>query len=289
MNLFTFALLAWSLKDPVIFGARTLMMAYAFARPKQREAGNFCALCDDFVANDLLFFKEDLDNLECRVICFQREGCTKMCDELKTALDAGTHYPCVSAGYCPEDEEGELASCRLTPSMHCEPRNQCKRIFHKFQVKCELRKGYAEWKKAQSMLKNSAAALKAALKSQLHCGHPDANPDFCVVQPEGVDLYCEWISFFITFLVGTYKSVMALETPGGDDDQQWLCFWIVVSGVASVESFIRVLLSFLPNYYKVKLLFFWWLAMGGAEFLYRRGRNFVMELKHKWRRTIILP
>ena len=54
----------------------------------------------------------------------------------------------------------------------------------------------------------------------------------------------------------------------------------MVSAVSFLESFLRVLLSFLPSYYKIKLLFVWWLVLyGGADKLYRKSRNAALEAR----------
>ena len=37
-----------------------------------------------------------------------------------------------------------------------------------------------------------------------------------------------------------------VETPGGDDDRQWLTFWLIYFAFSGVERFTDVLLSHLP-------------------------------------------
>ena len=44
-----------------------------------------------------------------------------------------------------------------------------------------------------------------------------------------VGTVCEYISYFLVTFYATYASVMAIETPGGDDDKQWLTFWYALN------------------------------------------------------------
>ena len=160
----TFVFVAWSLKDPLVFTGRLATMGYALARPQAKAEGRFCGLCDDFVSD--LFIQDEVDEISpCGVICLWREGCMEMCGELKAALQAGTHFPCVTAGYCPEEAD-ELRPCKLTAAFGCEPRAQCQRAFHNFQVKCELRRGFKQWHLAQRIVRDSAAALGNILSKQ---------------------------------------------------------------------------------------------------------------------------
>ena len=39
------------------------------------------------------------------------------------------------------------------------------------------------------------------------------------------------------------STVHALETPGGDDDRQWLTYWVIIALLSALESFAAVLLT----------------------------------------------
>ena len=47
--------------------------------------------------------------------------------------------------------------------------------------------------------------------------------------------------------------------PGGDDDRQWLTFWLIALLLTFTEGFYDLLLSRLPIYYELKLSFLIWL------------------------------
>lgn len=64
---------------------------------------------------------------------------------------------------------------------------------------------------------------------------------------------------------GGLKTVRALETPGGDDDRQWLTYWLILAFLTTLEYSARVLLSWVPHYYEAKLLFLIWLMLAGVS------------------------
>ena len=79
------------------------------------------------------------------------------------------------------------------------------------------------------------------------------------------------------------STVHALETPGGDDDRQWLTYWVIIALLSALESFAAVLLTAVPHYYEAKLLLLVWLLFGsGAEKLYRRVRRLLFQLERRW-------
>ena len=69
----------------------------------------------------------------------------------------------------------------------------------------------------------------------------------------------------------------ALETPGGDDDRQWLIYWLIFAAVSVIERPARVLLSTVPRYYEAKMAILLLLIFSPTwtEDLYRRGRKWV--------------
>ncbi|KAH8556781.1 TB2/DP1, HVA22 family-domain-containing protein [Umbelopsis sp. PMI_123] len=77
----------------------------------------------------------------------------------------------------------------------------------------------------------------------------------------------------IGWLYPAYASFKAIETPGKDDDTQWLTYWTVFGFVQTIEYFADILLYWFPFWYTFKVLLFLWLALPqfrGAEFLYNR-------------------
>ncbi|EPS99672.1 hypothetical protein FOMPIDRAFT_1124144 [Fomitopsis schrenkii] len=80
------------------------------------------------------------------------------------------------------------------------------------------------------------------------------------------------VSNLIGWALPAYLSVKALETPGHQDDIQWLTYWVVFGFFNFIESFaLRVVLYYLPWYFAFKSLFIIWLqlpAFRGAQTLY---------------------
>ena len=81
----------------------------------------------------------------------------------------------------------------------------------------------------------------------------------------------------MTLIAGAAFSIRAIETPGGDDDRQWLTFWLILTILLFVERFLaRVILSSMPMYYEIKLALLCWLMLaGGADTVYRKLRRFL--------------
>ncbi|KAJ1753113.1 ER membrane protein DP1/Yop1 [Coemansia sp. RSA 1807] len=76
------------------------------------------------------------------------------------------------------------------------------------------------------------------------------------------------------FGYAAYASMEAIETPGKEDDAQWLTYWVVFGLFNVLEYFTGFLLYWFPFYYLIKLGFLVWLmapATRGAERLYHSG------------------
>ena len=70
------------------------------------------------------------------------------------------------------------------------------------------------------------------------------------------------VSNLLGWALPAYLSLKALETPGPQDDVQWLTYWVIFGSFTFVESFaLRVLLYYLPWYYAFKSLFILWLQL----------------------------
>ncbi|KAJ2699579.1 hypothetical protein H4R19_005526 [Coemansia spiralis] len=76
------------------------------------------------------------------------------------------------------------------------------------------------------------------------------------------------------FGYAAYASMEAIESPGKEDDAQWLTYWVVFGLLNVAEYFTGFLLYWVPFYYPIKLGFLVWLMMPttrGAEKLYVAG------------------
>ncbi|KAG0180938.1 ER membrane protein DP1/Yop1 [Apophysomyces sp. BC1021] len=77
----------------------------------------------------------------------------------------------------------------------------------------------------------------------------------------------------ISWVYPAYASFKAIESPGTEDDKQWLTYWTVIGFVHIVEYFSDILLYWFPFYYLFKTILVLWLALPrfrGAEILYGR-------------------
>mmetsp|Transcript_95763 Transcript_95763/g.206659 ORF Transcript_95763/g.206659 Transcript_95763/m.206659 type:complete len:176 (-) Transcript_95763:166-693(-) len=80
---------------------------------------------------------------------------------------------------------------------------------------------------------------------------------------------------FICNLVGLlypmYASVKAIESKDSSDDTQWLTYWIVYGVFGFLETFIDLILYWLPFFYAIKIAFLVWCmhpTTKGATVLY---------------------
>jgi receptor expression-enhancing protein 5/6 len=80
------------------------------------------------------------------------------------------------------------------------------------------------------------------------------------------------VSNLLGWALPAFLSVKAIESPGHNDDIQWLTYWVVFGFFNFVESFaLRAVLYYLPWYFAFKTVFIMWLqlpAFRGAETLY---------------------
>jgi len=87
-----------------------------------------------------------------------------------------------------------------------------------------------------------------------------------------VNAFASPVSNLVGWGIPAYLSVKALESPGHNDDIQWLCYWIVFGFFNFLESFaLRLVLYYFPWYFAFKTVFILWLQLPvtrGAETLY---------------------
>ena len=66
-------------------------------------------------------------------------------------------------------------------------------------------------------------------------------------------------STYITVAVGVaypvFMSFIALESEGGEDDKQWLTYWVVFGLLNIVDQWSGFILAFIPFYFFLKLCF----------------------------------
>ncbi|KAI0027265.1 TB2/DP1, HVA22 family-domain-containing protein [Vararia minispora EC-137] len=77
------------------------------------------------------------------------------------------------------------------------------------------------------------------------------------------------VSNLIGWALPAYLSFKALESPGHDDDVQWLTYWVVFGFFNFLEGFaLTLVLYYVPWYFSFKTLFVLWLqlpAFRGAQ------------------------
>ncbi|ORY24795.1 TB2/DP1, HVA22 family-domain-containing protein [Naematelia encephala] len=80
------------------------------------------------------------------------------------------------------------------------------------------------------------------------------------------------MSNLIGWVLPAYLSIQAIESPGSNDDKQWLTYWVVFGLLNLAESMgLRAILYWVPMYFVFKTLATIWLmlpATRGAETLY---------------------
>ena len=81
------------------------------------------------------------------------------------------------------------------------------------------------------------------------------------------------LSVVFTVVYPAYKSIKALETKDDeDDDKVWLTYWCVFGIFSLVDEFGGIILSLIPFYYYIRLIFFIWLmhpSTQGATVVYK--------------------
>ena len=210
-------------------------LGWSIVRGRGDHAG--CALCDKLVG--VVLKQVELDDMsegdmvDCESICFKIGRCIRTCEKITNAMANSTGFPCIAAGLCPAvDEFGEVSCEWDYKRMGCEPSHSC---VYKFP-KCELKPGIKKWKQVSRLVSDNIGQFSDNLRHRKRCSEPDAGP-FCIQEATGIGVMAEWGGLVLTFVGGAICSVHAIETPGGDDDRQWLTFWIIMMCFFLAERF----------------------------------------------------
>lgn len=96
----------------------------------------------------------------------------------------------------------------------------------------------------------------------------------------------DFITAIFGFLYPAYMSFKALETPDPGDDVQWLTYWVVFVLITFLDSVFGTVLSIIPLYNVLKLVFYIYLfypKSRGATVIYE---NFLKPLLKKYESKI---
>jgi len=257
-----------------------LVGASTFNRRGEENPESICNLCDDLMEN-ILRGSEGVEAVPCSWICLRTKKCTSMCRKIQEVSQTSSNFPCVAAGYCDQDENASSPNeidCKKGPLYSCEPKKFCRKKRRGLKYTCDLKPGVSRWIHMKKTATVYTAALASGLIYQKRCDEPDAGP-YCIAKPSGTGQVADLLGVLLSLVYGGYHSVIAIETPGGDDDQQWLTFWVILfASICMEQAFARVLLSKFPLYYQTKLILIVWLIFfDGATIVYRRFRRLLSQ------------
>ena len=97
----------------------------------------------------------------------------------------------------------------------------------------------------------------------------------------------QYITTAIAVAYPCFASFLALESDGDDDDKQWLTYWVVFGLFNILDQFAGFILTLIPFYYFLKLIFMIWLfhpATTGATFIYN---NYILPNMKQYEKHII--
>ena len=235
------------------------------------DKSDLCDVCDD-VMGDILTMG-GIDAIPCTLACLRVPACVRMCETVKAASQNSSKFPCIAAGYCDAVDEGMVESdveCSVAPILRCVPSRYCRRRRQGFKMSCDLKPGIGRWVGIKNTVNTHAAAIADGLLSQPACGEPGAGP-YCIAAPRGLGAVAEAAGHVLSLVYGGLQTIASIETPGGDDDRQWLTFWLILTVLLFLERFLaRVILSTFPLYYEAKLALLLWLLLGGGADTARR-------------------
>ena len=89
------------------------------------------------------------------------------------------------------------------------------------------------------------------------------------------------LSSLVGFVYPAFKSFQAIETKHKGDDTQWLVYWVIFALFSIMETFVDLILYWIPFYFSFKIAFLLWAMLPqtkGAKFLYD---NFLKDFLKK--------
>lgn len=84
----------------------------------------------------------------------------------------------------------------------------------------------------------------------------------------GANFICQGVGFIYPL----YATILCIEKQKDEEKTQWLTYWVIFSIIGVLESFIEVLLYWVPFFYPLKLSFTLWLMLPqykGAQIIFR--------------------
>ncbi|CAN7949203.1 unnamed protein product, partial [Ixodes hexagonus] len=95
----------------------------------------------------------------------------------------------------------------------------------------------------------------------------------CACLPQLAHCFYHLFSMVCGMLYPAYASYKAVKNKDVREYMKWMMYWVVFALFTCVETFADILISWLPFYYEIKILFVLWLlspATMGSSILYRR-------------------
>ncbi|GFR49706.1 hypothetical protein Agub_g11859 [Astrephomene gubernaculifera] len=91
-----------------------------------------------------------------------------------------------------------------------------------------------------------------------------------------------YLCLFAELFYPTYMSLKAIQSTTKLDDTQWLTYWVVYAFLSTFESVGMFLLSWIPLYYEIKLLFVVWLIAPQTQGARKIYEEYIVPLLKKY-------
>lgn len=88
------------------------------------------------------------------------------------------------------------------------------------------------------------------------------------------------------FAYPAYMSFKALESPGEDDDKQWLTYWVVFIFVDFFDNVLGIFLTIIPLYHLLKMIFYIYLFYPKTKGALTIYQNFLRPILTKYEKDI---
>mmetsp|Transcript_11498 Transcript_11498/g.10165 ORF Transcript_11498/g.10165 Transcript_11498/m.10165 type:complete len:206 (-) Transcript_11498:87-704(-) len=98
--------------------------------------------------------------------------------------------------------------------------------------------------------------------------------------------FAQFLANATGFVYPAYKSIKSLESPGLDDDKQWLTYWTVYGIFVIFDDWSGFITGYIPQYFLIKMIFLIWLfapTTKGAVLLYN---TLVKDLFSKYSKSL---